>query len=236
MKKIRKMKKKFNAHWEPLLSKQEMEILRVSHYGQELLLPKRPAFVVIDMTYDFCGLPGIDAVTAATERRTACGPSAWQALPFILRALTAARQAKMPIAYSRRSAMRLRRKSPKTARATEDAKPFSSTKDGNSIITELAPESIDLVFGKHAPSIFFETEFPAWFQDHECDGLFMVGCTTSGCVRASAVDAFSRQINTFIIADAVFDRFSISHKVALFDCQAKYADLIGTADFESYSR
>ena len=115
--------------------------LRVSHYGQELLLPKRPAFVVIDMTYDFCGLPGIDAVTAATERRTAsCGHQHGNALPFILRALTAARQAKMPIAYSRRSAMRLRRKSPKTARATEDAKPFSSTKDGNSIITELAPD------------------------------------------------------------------------------------------------
>lgn len=236
MKKNRKMKKKFNSHWEPLLSDQEVEIIRVSHYGQELQLPKRPAFVVIDMTYDFCGSPGIDAVTAATERRTACGPSAWQAVPFISRALTAARLAKMPIAYSRRSAMRLRRKSPKTGRAIEDAKPFSATKDGNRIIAELTPHTEDLVFGKGAPSIFFETEFPAWFQNQACDGLFLVGCTTSGCVRASAVDAFSRQINTFIIADAVFDRFSISHKVALFDCQAKYADLIGTSDFESYSK
>jgi maleamate amidohydrolase len=226
----------FSSQWEPFLSEQDMEILRVSHYGRKLPLPKRPALVVIDMTYDFCGVPGMDAVSAATERRTACGPSAWQAVPLIARVLTAARQAKMPIAYSRRSAMRLRRKSPKTARATEDAKPFSAAEDGNSIITELAPDTPDLVFGKGAPSIFFETEFPAWFTGHECDGLFIVGCTTSGCVRASAVDAFSRQINSFIIADAVFDRFSASHKIALFDCQAKYADLISTADFESHCR
>ena len=145
----------FSSQWEPFLSEQDMEILRVSHYGRKLPLPKRPALVVIDMTYDFCGAPGMDAVSAATERRTACGPSAWQAVPLIARVLTAARQAKMPIAYSRRSAMRLRRKSPKTARATEDAKPFSAAEDGNSIITELAPDTPDLVFGKGAPSIFF---------------------------------------------------------------------------------
>jgi maleamate amidohydrolase len=230
------MQHDFSCQWEPFLSKQDMKIMRVSQYGRKLPLPERPALVVIDMTYDFCGAPGTDAVSAATKRRTACGPSAWQAVPLISRAVTAARKAKMPIAYSRRSDIRLRRKSPKTARATEDAKPLSAAEDGNSIISELAPDRTDLVFGKGAPSIFFKTEFPAWFLDHKCDGLFLVGCTTSGCVRASAVDAFSRQINGFIVADAVFDRFSASHKIALFDCHAKYADLISTADFESYCR
>jgi len=112
---------------------------------------------------------------------------------------------------------------------------FSTIEDGNSVIAELDPRSQDLVFGKAAPSIFFETEFGNWFERNGFDGLFVTGCTTSGCVRASVVDAFSRKINTFIIADAVFDRFSISHKVALFDCQAKYADLVSAEEFISYT-
>jgi maleamate amidohydrolase len=229
------MQSNFSKQWESLLTEQDKEILNVSQYGLMLPMPKRPALVIIDMTYDFCGLPGTDAVSAATERRTSCGPSAWKTVPTIKRALTAARRAKMPIAYSRRSETRLRRKSPKSARADEDVKPFSINGNGNRIITELTPAKEDLVFGKAAPSIFFETTFTTWFANQGCDGLFVAGCTTSGCVRASAVDAFSRQINNFIIADAVFDRFSISHKVALFDCQAKYADLISAADLETYS-
>lgn len=221
--------------WHSLLSEQDLEILRTSNYAHGLPRPTQPAFVVIDMTYDFCGTPGLDAVAAARERRTACGPNAWTKVPTIAAALAAARKARVPIAYSRRSPMRIRRQSPKTARANEDFSAFSEIEDGNSIITELAPEPLDLVFGKAAPSIFFETEFGNWFKRNGFDGLFVTGCTTSGCVRASVVDAFSHKINTFIIADAVFDRFSISHKVALFDCQAKYADLVSAEEFIKYT-
>ena len=221
--------------WHSLLSEQDLEILRTSNYAHGLPRPTQPAFVVIDMTYDFCGSPGLDAVAAARERRTACGPNAWNAVPTIATVIAAARQARIPIAYSRRSDMRLRRQSPKTARAHEDMIAFSTIEDGNSVIAELDPRSQDLVFGKAAPSIFFETEFGNWFERNGFDGLFVTGCTTSGCVRASVVDAFSHKINTFIIADAVFDRFSISHKVALFDCQAKYADLVSAEEFIRYT-
>lgn len=221
----------FKENWHSLLSEQDLEILRTSNYGRGLPWPAQPAFVVIDMTYDFCGTSGLDAVDAARERRTACGPNAWNSVPAIAAALDAARKAHMPIAYSRRSPMRMRRQSPKTDRAHEDVLAFSAIEDGNSIIAELTPKPADLVFGKAAPSIFFNTEFGDWFEKNGFDGLFVTGCTTSGCVRASVVDAFSRKINTFIIADAVFDRFSISHKVALFDCQTKYADLVSTEEF-----
>jgi maleamate amidohydrolase len=221
----------FKDLWLPLLSEQDKAILETSHYGQHLPWPTDPALVVIDMTYDFCGSPGLNAVAAARERRTACGPNAWTRVPAIANIIAAARQARIPIAYSRRSDVRLRRQSPKTARAHEDVMAFSAIEDGNSIIAELAPEPHDLVFGKTSPSIFFDTAFGAWYEDNQCDGLFVVGCTTSGCVRASVVDAFSRQINCFIIADAVFDRFSLSHRTALFDCQAKYADLVSAATF-----
>ena len=221
----------FKDLWFPLLSEQDKAILETSHYGKHLTWPAHPALAVIDMTYDFCGSPGLDAVAAARERRTACGPNAWNTVPTIATVIAAAQQARIPIAYSRRSDMRLRRQSPKTARAHEDMMAFSTIEDGNSVIAELAPRSQDLVFGKATPSIFFDTAFGDWYEDNKSDGLFVVGCTTSGCVRASVVDAFSRQINCFIIADAVFDRFSLSHRTALFDCQAKYADLVSADTF-----
>ena len=147
----------------------------------------------------------------------------------------------MPIAYSQaqRNAA-ASRKSPKTCacRLRTRSHFLRLMEMVISIITELAPDTARFgVWQRPRQAYFLKPTFPAWFanQGHECDGLFIVGCTTSGCVRASAVDAFSRQINSFIIADAVFDRFSASHKIALFDCQAKYADLISAADFETHS-
>ena len=58
------------------------------------------------------------------------------------------------------------------------------------------------------------------------DSLLIAGCTTSGCVRASVVDAFSYGYRCFVVEDCVFDRFELSHLVNLFDMNAKYADVI----------
>ena len=61
------------------------------------------------------------------------------------------------------------------------------------------------------------------------DTLIMAGCTTSGCIRATAVDACSLGLHTIVVEDAVGDRAPLSHKVALFDIDAKYGDVVGSA-------
>jgi maleamate amidohydrolase len=57
------------------------------------------------------------------------------------------------------------------------------------------------------------------------DSLFVTGGSTSGCVRASVVDAFSNNFPVTLISDGCFDRYDVSHAVTLFDLGAKYAEV-----------
>ena len=60
------------------------------------------------------------------------------------------------------------------------------------------------------------------------DSLLITGTTTSGCVRATVLDAFSLNIRTTIAADACFDRSQASHAINLCDMNAKYSDVVGS--------
>ena len=66
------------------------------------------------------------------------------------------------------------------------------------------------------------------------DSLLITGATTSGCVRASVVDAFSHGYKCFIVEECTFDRFELSHLVNLFDMNAKYADVISLEEALTY--
>ena len=61
--------------------------------------------------------------------------------------------------------------------------------------------------------------------DLEADTLVVTGCTTSGCVRGSVVDAFAFNFRVLVAEDAVYDRSQVSHAVNLFDMSEKYADV-----------
>jgi hypothetical protein len=69
----------------------------------------------------------------------------------------------------------------------------------------------------------------------DIDTLIMTGCTTSGCLRATTVDAYSYNFKVVIPEECAFDRFESSHAINLFDLNCKYADVIPTADVEAYS-
>ncbi len=62
------------------------------------------------------------------------------------------------------------------------------------------------------------------------DSVVICGGTTSGCVRATAVDAFSYDLRTVVVADATFDRLELSHAASLLDLSAKYADVATSAE------
>lgn len=87
----------------------------------------------------------------------------------------------------------------------------------------------DTVFTKTYPSCFFGTDLVTRLVHRGIDTLLIVGASTSGCVRASAVDACSYGLRTIVVADAVGDRSSISHEVALSDLALKYADVVDSA-------
>jgi maleamate amidohydrolase len=93
-------------------------------------------------------------------------------------------------------------------------------------VAQLAPRAGERVIRKQSASAFFDTGLADWLRQRGVDTAVIVGCTTSGCVRASVVDAMQHNFRTIVIADCVGDRALEPHEANLFDMQQKYADVI----------
>ena len=105
-----------------------------------------------------------------------------------------------------------------------------SNLDGNEIVTEIAPGPRDIVVYKQKPSGFFGTNLASYLTLLGCDSLIVTGTTTSGCVRASVIDAFSLNYRIALAEEGCFDRSQASHAINLCDMNAKYADVVKTAE------
>jgi isochorismate hydrolase len=90
------------------------------------------------------------------------------------------------------------------------------------------------VIKKQKPSGFFGTNLASYLTLLGCDSVIVVGTTTSGCVRATVVDAFSLNYRVTLAEEGCFDRSEASHAVSLCDMHAKYADVVSTAEILSY--
>lgn len=93
----------------------------------------------------------------------------------------------------------------------------------SAIVPELAPAKGELVVRKTVPSAFFGTTLAPWLTQHGVQTLLVAGAVTSGCVRASVVDAMSWGFRPLVVADCVGDRAIGPHDASLFDMAQKYA-------------
>lgn len=96
-------------------------------------------------------------------------------------------------------------------------------------------KSDSLLVKKYA-SCFFGTDLVSRLMNHRADTLIVVGCTTSGCVRATAVDAVQHGFRPMVVREAVGDRSQAAHDQSLFDLNAKYADVVGLDETLQYMR
>jgi len=101
---------------------------------------------------------------------------------------------------------------------------------GYEFVAEVAPREGDILIPKKHPSAFFATPLVSHLIDLGVDTLVVTGCTTSGCVRCSVVDAFSYNWRVLVPWDCVYDRSATSHAVNLFDMASKYADVAPAAE------
>jgi nicotinamidase-related amidase len=92
----------------------------------------------------------------------------------------------------------------------------------------LAPGSDEPVLTKIFPSAFAGTPMAAILAARQCDTLIVTGASTSGCVRATVVDAVSHGYHVVVPADAVADRNRSAHDANLYDIDAKYGDVVTT--------
>jgi maleamate amidohydrolase len=98
----------------------------------------------------------------------------------------------------------------------------------------LQPADDEIVISKQYPSAFFGTSLAATLQDMDVDTLIITGVTTSGCIRASCVDALSNGFIPIVVADACGDRHEAPHEANLFDMNAKYADVVSESETIDY--
>lgn len=93
---------------------------------------------------------------------------------------------------------------------------------------ELTPKPEDHVVGKYYPSIFFGTALAPMLHAMGIDTLLLTGYSTSGCVRASALDTLCHGFTPFVVSDSCADRNARPHESNLFDMQAKMAEVVDT--------
>lgn len=98
----------------------------------------------------------------------------------------------------------------------------------------LEPAVDEIVVSKQYPSAFFGTALAAELTALGVDTLIITGLTTSGCIRATCVDAMSSGFIPIVVADACGDRHEAPHKANLFDMNAKYGDVIDESAAISY--
>ncbi|MGB3072217.1 MAG: N-carbamoylsarcosine amidohydrolase [Ottowia sp.] len=96
----------------------------------------------------------------------------------------------------------------------------------SAIVDALAPAADERVVRKNVPSAFFATDLAPWLTQRGVRTLLVAGCVTSGCVRASVVDAMCWGFRPVVVEDCVGDRAIGPHEASLFDMRQKYADVM----------
>ncbi|WP_372396372.1 isochorismatase family protein [Azospirillum sp. HJ39] len=96
----------------------------------------------------------------------------------------------------------------------------------SAIVPQLTPAAGELVVRKTNPSAFFGTSLAPWLTQKGVETLLVAGCTTSGCVRASVVDAMGHGFRPVVLSDCVGDRALAPHEANLFDIAQKYGDVV----------
>lgn len=226
------------AIWDDVITERDKEVYRAAGYGERGGLGSRPALLVIDVTYNFTGDRPEPILESIRRFRNSCGDSAWRALGAIKQLLDVFRPLGVPVVYTkgRRRTLSLHsgRWLSKNSRAREDLVEPEGL--ANEIVAEIAPRPGEIVVEKEKPSAFFGTGLAGYLVLLGVDTLIVTGCTTSGCVRATVVDAFSYNYRVAVVEEATFDRGEVSHKVNLFDIHSKYGDVITLAEALEYAR
>ena len=193
-------------------------------YDHKIGFGRRPALILIDFAQAYfdpaCDLyAGVDAALASALRIRAVARA--KAVPVIL----------TKVIYHASGI--------DGGRFYEKARPLRAFRAGRAtadFADGLSPEPDEIVIAKQYPSAFFGTSLASMLTAQGIDNVILTGLTTSGCVRASCVDAMSHGFITTVVADACGDRHPAPHEANLFDMNAKYADVVSEAEITAFLR
>lgn len=191
-------------------------------YGNKIGYGKKPALILIDF------------VEAYYDKSCPLYADVEDALASALRIVDAARKAGILVVYTN---VMYHKSGVNGGRFFEKALPLKYLVEGSPMgawAGELSPREDELVVNKQYPSAFFGTSLASTLTAAGVDSVILTGLTTSGCVRASCVDACSSGFIPIVVEDACGDRHEAPHKANLFDMNAKYADVVSESDIMGY--
>jgi len=205
--------------------KTDEEFFKQRGFGLRIGFGERPALVVIDM------------LKAFTDPNMTLGANLDAQIEVIKPLLAAARERKFPIIFSTviyedadfkdAGIWALKQKGVVTLKAGTN---------GVEVDPRLDFRKTDTLLVKKYASCFFGTDLVPRLLAHRVDTLIITGCTTSGCVRATAVDACQNGFRPMVVREAVGDRSVSAHNQSLFDLDAKYADVVSLDETLQYLR
>jgi maleamate amidohydrolase len=217
------------------LTERDEEVFGRAGYGSRMGFGARPAIVVVDVIYAFCGEEPEPILGSIEKYHNSCGEEAWAGIAAIARLLKAGRERRVPIIYTTgcstpvAGTFGLGRWIDKVPAEAEDVGGRA-----NEIVAAIGPRAHDIVIEKTWPSAFFGTNLASYLINLAADTLLVCGTTTSGCVRATVVDAFSYGFRTMVVEEGTFDRGQASHAINLFDMDMKYADVVSLQETVDY--
>jgi maleamate amidohydrolase len=195
------------------------QLYRERGFGTRIGWGERPALLVIDMARAFC------------DPAYKVGSDQTPAVEAIAELLAAARAARLPVYFTtiaylpdgRDGGLFVRKVPPLLELQLDD--PAATEID-----PRIAPVEGEVIVEKKYASAFFGTSFASMLTARAVDTLVLTGCSTSGCVRATAIDAVSSGYRVIVPEEAVSDRAPGPHYANLFDIDAKYGDVVSLAD------
>ncbi len=208
--------------WEDLIDDEIRQIY--VHYGGRGGLRQHPALLCVDNYNAVFGDRPEPILEAITRFPSSCGERAWAAVEPTRRLMAAARAAGIPVIHTTRDDLTQTAVSPmrSTKRKDETADPAWA----HAFFPPLAPEPRELVIRKGRASAFYGTPLESHLVQMGVNTLIVCGNSTSGCVRATVLEGYMRGYAVAIVEECVFDRNWLSHRVNLFDMNAKYGDVM----------
>ncbi|HYG44869.1 MAG TPA: isochorismatase family protein, partial [Bordetella sp.] len=159
-----------------------------------------------------------------------CGEHGWRAVPHIAQLLAEFRRIGAPVLYPHVAPKRSHDRGQFEAKVPGVMNVSAPDYD---FVKEVSPREGDIQIPKHQASAFHGTALASYLVGLGVDTVVVTGCTTSGCVRATVVDACALNYKVVVPQDAVYDRSQVSHAVNLFDMASKYADVMPTSELVS---
>ncbi|MDE0176773.1 MAG: isochorismatase family protein [Defluviicoccus sp.] len=199
----------------------DLDIYEKQGFGNRIGFGEKPALIVIDF------------INAFNDPDMFGGGSIQSAIDHTEDLLGLARHLDLPIAFTshvyaddRSEDGIFNMKSPGLSKLVPNTR-------ATAIVDQLEPRPGERVIGKHYPSGFFATDLANWLARRGVDTAIVTGCTTSGCVRATVVDAMGHGFRPIVPAECSGDRAQGPHEANLFDMDQKYADVMPLSEVQA---